>query len=87
MLTRDDELVAALGRDPLAAPLDGRQRALVTYALKLTQSPHSVGEDDINLLRRAGLSDAAIHDAAAVTAYFNFVNRMASGLGVELEVE
>jgi len=36
-------------------------------------------------MRAAGLADSAIHDAAAITAYFNFVNRMASGLGVELE--
>ncbi len=40
---------------------------------------------DVETLRGAGLSDAAIHDAAAVTAYFNFVNRLALGLGVELE--
>lgn len=86
-LTEDDELPAALERDPLAAPLDARQSTLVTYALKLTRFPHLVGEDDINLLRRVGLSDAAIHDAAAVTAYFNFVNRIALGLGVELEAE
>jgi uncharacterized peroxidase-related enzyme len=78
-------LLTALERDPFTAPLDSRQRTLVTYALKLTQSPHLVAEDDINSLRRAGLSDAAIHDAAAVTAYFNFVNRTASGLGVEME--
>jgi len=85
VLTRDDALLAALERDPFAAPLDERQRALVTYALKLTQSPHAVTEEDINLLRRAGFSDRAVHDAAAVTAYFNFVNRTASGLGVRLE--
>jgi hypothetical protein len=36
-------------------------------------------------LRAAGISGAGIHDAAAVTAYFNFVNRIAQGLGVELE--
>lgn len=78
-------MLAALERDPFTAPLDRRQHTLVTYALKLTQSPHLVTEDDINFLRRAGLSDEAIHDAAAVTAYFNFVNRMASGLGVVLE--
>jgi len=36
-------------------------------------------------LREVGLSDEAIHEAAGITAYFNFVNRMASGLGVELE--
>jgi len=36
-------------------------------------------------LRAAGLSDSAIHDAACVVAYYNYVNRLASGLGVELE--
>ncbi len=36
-------------------------------------------------MRAAGLSDAGIHDATAITAYFNFVNRVALGLGVELE--
>ncbi|MCA1603253.1 MAG: peroxidase [Acidobacteria bacterium] len=80
-------MLAALERDPFTAPLDKRQHTLVTYALKLTQFPHSVAEEDIDTLRRAGLSDAAIHDAAAVAAYFNFVNRMASGLGVGLETE
>ena len=84
-LTKDDEQLAALERDPASAPLEPRQRALVDYALKLTRAPHSLTEDDIAALRGAGLSDAAIHDAAAITAYFNFVNRMASGLNVELE--
>ena len=40
---------------------------------------------DVDDLRIEGLSDAAIHDAAAIVAYFNFVNRLALGLGVELE--
>ena len=42
-------------------------------------------EAHIEPLRRAGLSDEGIHDLAGVTAYFNFVNRIAQGLGVELE--
>ena len=42
-------------------------------------------EEDVELLRAAGLSDRGIHDLVSVVAYFNFVNRMASGLGVELE--
>ena len=72
-------------RDPAAVPLDRRQRALVGYALKLTRTPAQISADDIEDLRAAGLTDAGIHDAAAVTAYFNFVNRIAQGLGVELE--
>lgn len=73
--------------DPRSAPLNSRQSALVSYALKLTESPHLITEDDINALRQAEFSDAAIHDAAAITSYFNFVNRMASGLGVDFEEE
>ena len=78
-------MLAALERDPRTASLNQRQRALVDYALKLTLAPQDVREEDLAPLREAGLSDGAIHDAAAITAYFNFVNRMASGLGVELE--
>lgn len=44
-------------------------------------------EGDIDALRQVGFSDAAIHDVVSVVAYFNFVNRMAVGLGVELEPE
>lgn len=84
-LTKTDELLAALERDPASAPLESRARALVNYAIKLTRAPREVTEADILALREAKLSDAAIHDAAAITAYFNFVNRMASGLNVELE--
>ncbi len=40
---------------------------------------------DTDRLREAGLTDEAIHDAASIVAYFNFVNRIALGLGVELE--
>jgi uncharacterized peroxidase-related enzyme len=78
-------LVEALARDPAGASLDQRSRALVDYALKLTKTPDSVGETDVAALRSRGLADAAIHDAACVVAYFNFVNRIALGLGVELE--
>jgi uncharacterized peroxidase-related enzyme len=59
----------------------------VNYALKLTLHPQEVTEHDLAPLREAGLADSAIHDVAAITAYFNFVNRLASGLGVALEEE
>ena len=42
-------------------------------------------EHDLALLREVNFSDSAIHDAVAITSYFNFVNRIASGLGIELE--
>lgn len=72
-------------RNPQTASLNSRMRGLVDYSLKLTTSPADIALDDITALRNVGLSDSAIHDAAAVAAYFNFVNRTALGLGVELE--
>ena len=78
-------MVDALGRDPLVVALGTRARALVDYALKLTTAPATVTEQELGPLRAAGLSDAAIHDVACITAYYNFVNRIALGLGVELE--
>jgi uncharacterized peroxidase-related enzyme len=65
--------------------LDERMRALCDYALKLTLQPWGMKEDDLRPLRAVGLSDRDIVDANQVVAYFNYVNRVVDGLGVELE--
>jgi len=67
------------------APLTARERAMADYAVKLTTSPAAVVEEDVVALRAAGFTDVDILDICQITAYFNFVNRMADGLGVELE--
>jgi alkylhydroperoxidase family enzyme len=59
----------------------------VEYAVKLTKTPHKVGEEDVEELRRAGLTDQEILNTALAASYFNFVNRMVLGLGVELTEE
>jgi len=58
---------------------------MLAYALKLTRTPAEMTADDVEALRAAGFDDRAIHDICAVVAYFAFVNRIADGLGVELE--
>lgn len=72
----------ASGRTEQLAP---RLQALCTYALKLTREPAAVTEADVAALRAVGLDDRAIVDANQVVSYFNYVNRIADGLGVELE--
>jgi alkylhydroperoxidase family enzyme len=64
-----------------------RERALLRYADRLTLDPASVNPGHVAELREAGLDDLEIHDACAIVSYFAFVNRVADGLGVELERE
>lgn len=80
-----DAFVHGLARDYRAVELTPPDRAMLDYAVRLTDAPHTITADAIAPLRGAGFDDRAIHDICAVTAYFAFVNRMADGLGVELE--
>jgi len=83
---RQEAILAALSSRPLgAADFDQTERALMAYAEKLTLTPGRISGDDVEPLRAAGLDDQAIHDACAIVAYYAFVNRIADGLGVELE--
>ncbi|HEX6286305.1 MAG TPA: hypothetical protein VFZ80_02380 [Acidimicrobiia bacterium] len=59
--------------------------ALCEYTEKLTLTPSAVGRDEISALREVGLDDEGISSATQVIAYFNYINRIAEGLGVPLE--
>jgi uncharacterized peroxidase-related enzyme len=84
-LAKDEKLVAALIADYQQAEISEADRAMLDYAVKLTREPAAIAQADVEALRRAGFSDAAILDICQVTAYYAFVNRLADGLGVELE--
>ena len=58
---------------------------MLDYAVKLTVTPHDVTETDISNLRSSGFDETAILDLCQVVSYYNYVNRLADGLGVELE--
>lgn len=61
------------------------QRSLCEYAELLTRTPSAVTAAHIAALREQGLTDQAIVEAAEVIAFFNYINRIAEGLGVDLE--
>ncbi|MCH7903107.1 MAG: hypothetical protein IH944_00910 [Armatimonadetes bacterium] len=65
--------------------LESVDRAILDYATKLTRTPAEMSQGDVDALRDEGLNDRAIHDLTCIVAYFAFVNRVADGLGVELE--
>lgn len=80
-----DTFVDAIARNWRTAPLAPVDRALCAFASKLTLRQREVSADDLDELRVHGLDDRAIHDAVQVIAYFNYITRIADGLGVEPE--
>ena len=60
-------------------------RALGDYAMKLTLTPALMSQVDVDALRDVGFTDAQVLAANLVASYFNFINRVADGLGVDLE--
>ena len=71
-------------RGVVSEPVD---RALCAFAEQLTLHPSRMSEADVEALRVVGLDDAGIHDATQVVSYFNYINRVADALDVDLEPE
>lgn len=71
-----------LRRDWRAAELDARDRTMLEYVEKLTLRPVTVGREDIEALRRVGFDDTAILQINLLASWFNYINRVADGLGV-----
>ena len=71
-----DQLVA----NYRAAALSERQRAMLDFTWKLSESPDSVGSADRAALRKAGFGDADIFDIAEVAGFYNMTNRLAAAI-------
>jgi uncharacterized peroxidase-related enzyme len=80
-----DKLLTSLASDYRKAEVGPADLAMLDYSVKLTQTPGDMLAEDAESLRTQGFDDRAIHDICTITAYFAFVNRVADGLGVELE--
>jgi len=72
-------------KDWRTAPLDAKTRALMDWCARLTLAPSEMRREDVDALRAAGWTDREVLDAAQVACYFNYINRLADGLGVDLE--
>ncbi|AFZ74776.1 peroxidase-related enzyme [Natronobacterium gregoryi] len=73
----DPQLADQLIANYRTADISDAHRTMLDVAVKLTERPTEVEEDDLERLREAGFGEEAIWDIAAVTAFFNLSNRMA----------
>ena len=67
------------------ADITKEEKIMLRYVEKLTKQSYNMTEKDVKNLRSVGYSDRDIFDINQVCAYFNYVNRIVDGLGIELE--
>jgi len=84
---KDDETLELLMSADGLETLEPRLSNIVRHAEKLTSAPSAMTESDLGELRAVGLSDEDILDLTLVVGYFNFVNRIALGLGISFSTE
>jgi uncharacterized peroxidase-related enzyme len=77
--------VKQIKTDWTTAQLPDADRVLLQFATDLTKAPAAMTRDRVEVLRDFGFDDRAISDAVQVVSYFNYINRVADGLGVDLE--
>ena len=86
-LLEDEDLAGAIEGDYVSAGLDARRLQMLRYVDKLTRTPGAMAASDVEALRSAGFDDVDILAIVEVAGYYAYVNRLADGLGVELEAE
>jgi uncharacterized peroxidase-related enzyme len=84
-VVESDEQRQAVQSDYRTAGLSRRELALLNFAVKLTKSPAEMRKDDMDGLRGHGFTDEQLVDAVHCIGYFNFINRVLDGLGVDAE--
>jgi uncharacterized peroxidase-related enzyme len=80
---QDENRVRTAAEDHRSLDLPPRLRAILEYSELLTRDPGAVQDNHVKAMRAQGLPDEEILAVNLITAYFNFVNRVAQGLGVE----
>ncbi len=79
------DAVERLADDIELAPVSEKMRPVLRYAAKLTRQPSSICASDAEAILAAGWEETAIYHTVAVTALFNFMNRLVEGLGIKLD--
>lgn len=79
-LSGDPQLGEMMAFNYRVAPLPPRQRAMLDFAIQLTEAPHRVDAASRQALRDVGFSEADVFDITEVAAFFNYTNRVAHGL-------
>jgi uncharacterized peroxidase-related enzyme len=84
-VTLDESLSEAIKKDYKTADLEPADRVMLDYVAKLTLTPVRVQRADVQALRAVGFDDTAILQINLIASWFNYINRVADGLGIGRE--
>ena len=76
----------ALMEDYRTAAVQPEMKQLLAFAEKMAVDASRITREDIESLRNAGFSDRAILDAAHVTGFFSYMNRVVQALGIDAKM-
>ncbi|NUR09013.1 MAG: peroxidase-related enzyme [Nocardioidaceae bacterium] len=83
----DEQAVAAIAERPDGSGLEAQDRAVYAFAAKVATDASSVEQEDVDVLRAAGLSDADVADVVFAASARAFFTKVLDGLGARLDVE
>ena len=86
-LSKNPELGEQMAINYRLADLKPNQRAMMDFAIKMTEESYNIEEIDRQTLRDNGYSDQDIWDIASIASFFNMSNRMASAIDMRPNVE
>lgn len=81
----DKQLAKEIASDFRNADIDDSTKAILEFAVKVTEAVHTVTSADLQHLRNYGLTDEALFAIVEVVGFFSYVNRIADAFGIELD--
>ena len=84
-MSREDAVADRVRIDYRQAPISARERTMLDYVVKLTKTPSQMEENDVRNLRAVGFDELAVLHIVLLSSWFNYITRVAEGLGIELD--
>jgi uncharacterized peroxidase-related enzyme len=81
----DEQLARDIASNFRIADIDDTTKAILEFAVKVTEAAHTVTPADLERLRNFGLTDEALFAIVEVVGFFSYVNRIADAFGIELD--
>lgn len=81
----DKQLAKDIASDFRTADIDDVTKAILEFAVKVTEAAHTITPNDLEHLRNYGLTDEALFAIVEVVGFFSYVNRIADAFGIELD--